>query len=219
MKMNEYSFPARRCSLVATVLAAVLLALLCTGGAAVYAQAPTDQQAPAETPTVSAADTSFSDIPAGDPGDFLRVVSVPANVQIPDFYQQVINVSGMYIFTMPDGTIYKRIYGALDDVYGWYEPVGHDNLVLKGSLPVDTAEDARMYYAALSQAELDAMERQDYSGILPPEEAVTAVDEVRGVTLSDLTYYFVGGAVALCLAITVGALIARSRHRDDEWYG
>ena len=218
MKMNGYSSRTQRSALSLLLVIAALMTLLCSGGPAVYAQAPVDQAA-VSSADISSSDISGSDLPTGDPGDFTRVISVPVNVQIPDFYQQVINVSGMYIFTMPDGKIYKRIYGALDDVYGWYEPVGPDNIVYRGSEPVDVAADSRMYYAALSQAELDAMERQDYAGILPPEDGVTIVDEVRGVTLSDLTYYLVGGAVALCLLITVGALIARSRHREDEWYG
>ena len=218
MKMNGYSF--RRGHRVPALLltAATLLTILCGGGSVAYAQAPVDQTA-VSSADISSSDLSSSDVPTGDPGDFTRVVSVPANIHIPDFYQQVINVSGMYIFTMPDGKIYKRIYGALDDVYGWYEPVGADNIVYRGSEPVDISADSRMYYAALSQAELDAMERQDYAGILPPEDAVTAVDEVQGVTLSDLTYYFVGGAVALCLLITVGALVLRSGKRPDEWNG
>ncbi|MBE6759940.1 MAG: hypothetical protein E7554_07615 [Ruminococcaceae bacterium] len=212
MKMNGYSFTPRRI-LVRLAAAVLMLALFCAGGTVAYAETPT-VHAP-----VSSVDISSSDILSGEPADFTRVVSVPVNINIPDFYQQVINVSGMYIFTMPDGQIHKRIYGAIDDVYGWYEPHGPDNIVFAGSEPIDTAADARMYYDALSRAELDAMERQDYAGILPPEEAVTVVEEVRGVTLSDLTYYFVGGAVTLCLIITVGALIVRSRSRTDEWYG
>ncbi len=207
--MNRYSFVGRsRCTALLLVIT-MLLALCGFGGTVAFAQVPLDQSA----------DITPSDVQTGSPGEFERVVSVPVNVQIPDFYQQVVNVSGMYIFTMPDGTIYKRIYGALDDVYAWYEPVGPDNIVYSGSLPVDTAEDARIYYNALSRAELDAMERQDYAGILPPEDGVTVVDEVQGVTLSDLTYYFVGGAVALCLLITVGALIVRSRRNAEQWYG
>ena len=213
MTMNGYSFFARCRAIALLLITAALLPLLSSDGLVAYAQAPTDQSA------VSSADISGSDASQGVPAEFTRVMSVPANVQIPDFYNQVVNVSGMYIFTMPDGAIYKRIYGAVDDVYGWYEPVGPDNIVYEGSLPVDTAADAKMYYDALSQAELDAMERQDYAGILPPEEAVTVVDRVQGMTLSDMTYYFVGGTVGLCLIITVGALIARSRHGDDEWYG
>lgn len=150
-------------------------------------------------------------------GQFLRVVAVPANVDIPDFYQQVINVSGMYIFTMPNGTIHKRIYGALDDVYGWYEPVGQDNIVPAGSIPIDTAKDAEMYYAAVSKAELEAMDRQDFAGILPPEDSVTEVDKLNGVPVDDLVFYCASGVVALCLLITVGALIARAvARRKDE---
>jgi len=212
MKMNGYSSVRRRLSvrLAAAVLTA---ALFCMGGTSVYAQTPF-----VHTP-LSSADISASDVLPGEPAEFTRVVSVPVNIHIPDFYQQVVNVSGMYIFTMPDGQIHKRIYGAIDDVYGWYEPYGPDNIVFVGSELIDTAADAKLYYDALSQAELDAMERQDYAGILPPEESVTVVDEVRGVTLSDLAYFLVGGAVVLCLAITIGALVARSRSRTDEWYG
>ena len=153
------------------------------------------------------------------PADFVRVTAVPANVDIPDFYQQVVNVSGMYIFTLPDGTIYKRIYGAVNDVYGWYEPEGQDNIVYVDSQPIDTVQDAQIYYAAVSKAEMQAMERQDYPGLFPPEEGVTHVSEVNGIPVEELTFYCVAGVVGLCLIITVAALSARSsQHRSKSRY-
>ena len=80
MKMNGYSFTPRR--IFARLAAAVLmLALFCTGGTVAYAETPT-----VHTP-VSSADISSSDVLSGDPADFTRVVSVPVNINIPDFYQ------------------------------------------------------------------------------------------------------------------------------------
>lgn len=167
--------------------------------------------------SVSSADTvSGSDESGREPAYFTRVASVPANVHIPEFYQQVVNVSGMYIFTMPDGTVHKRIYGALDDNFGWYLPEGPDNTVYTDSLPINTADDSKMYYDAVNQAELESLERQEFAGILPPEEFVTEVDQVKGVPVDDLIFYCVAGAVLLCLLITVGATAIRSSARRKE---
>jgi len=213
MQMNRYSSrrPAFSRRTAAALLAFVLAAVIFAGHPYIaYAEAAEPENMPSSSDAPPA-----PDLPEGTPADFTRVVSVPVNVYIPDFYQQVVNVSGMYIFTMPDGTICKRIYGAINEEFGWYEPVGRDNIVYVGSPMIDPAEDMRMYYEALSQAELDAMERQDYSGILPPDSHVTEVEEVQGVSVMDLTFYCVGGAVLLCLIITIGASVLRSREPSD----
>ena len=209
--MNRYALRFGRTLRRALALLLVLTVFAAGCTAAAHAEGAQPQE---PDNTASSSDTAAPpETPSGIPADFARVVSVPANVNIPDFYQQVVNVSGMYIFTMPDGTIYKRLYGAVDDVYGWYEPHGQDNIVYVGAVSIDTAEDARMYYEALSRAELEAMERQEYTGILPPDAPVTEVEEVQGVSVMDLTFYCVGGAVLLCLIITLTATSVRSREQ------
>lgn len=204
-KLNRSAAPAAR--LAAAVLCALMLcaALWCAPTA--YAQTEG---------VISPTEVPVEPVPEGSPADFVRVAAVPANVDIPDFYQQVVNVSGMYIFTMPDGTIHKRIYGALNDVYGWYEPVGQDNIVYEGSQPIDTTQDAIMYYAALSEAERESMARQDFFGLFAPEEGVTQVEQVQGIPMSELTFYCVAGVVGLCFIITVAALFSRSRSRSGR---
>lgn len=217
--MNRYaSFFTRaaRGALAAAVAAALTVGILCTDAPTVYAEG--------EKPAVSHSSVSSTDMVSGsddaaqEAAYFTRVASVPANVHIPDFYQKVVNVSGMYIFTMPDGTVHKRIYGALDDEFGWYVPAGPDNVVYADARPVDTADDSKMYYDAVNQADLEALERQEFAGIIPPDEFVTELDEVRGIAMDDLIYYCVAGVVMLCLLITIGATAMRSasRRKDDD---
>ncbi len=202
---------SRRCAAMLLCAAAVFSALMLY---APEALAGADATAP-----VSATEVPVEPEQETTSGEFNRVAAVPANIIVPDFYQEVINVSGMYIFTMPDGTVYKRIYGALDGIYGWYEPVGLDNRVPVNSPAIDTTEDALMYYAAVSEAEKEAMARQEYSGILPPDEAVTQVEELNGVAVSDVVFYCIAGAVALCLVITVFALSKRRAQEAEEYTG
>jgi len=214
MEINKYAHaPAVR-----RWAAALCLAILCTfwgwRAPAVYAQ--TADEDPPEVVSSSEIPEQTDPEEPGIPADFTRVAAVPANVDIPDFYQQVINVSGMYIFTLPDGTIHKRIYGAVDDVYGWYEPKGQDNIVYVGSPLIDTNEDALMYYAAVSKADREAMPRQDFSGLLPPEDGVTAVDQVQGVPVSELIFYCIAGVVGLCLVISIGALAVQLSGRSQK---
>lgn|GEM_PF-2004419 len=220
MKMNRYAeFFTRPARLLSAAIIAFALLL---GAAAVSAPGVFAEGQTPEIPqnTVSSADgVILEDEPDAQPAYFTRVASVPANVYIPEFYQQVVNVSGMYIFTMPDGTVYKRIYGGIDDVFGWYEPRGIDNIVYENAQPIDTADDSRMYYDAVDRAELEAMERQDFSGILPPEQGVTQVEEFRGIPVGDLTFYCVAGAVLLCLAITIGATAIRANARKNDPWG
>ena len=213
MKMNRYTHcPARR-RRVSVLCALMLAVLLAVCAPAAHADADRENVvSPGEVPVVPSA----SDVV---PGEFVRVKAVPANIDIPEFYQEVINVSGMYIFTMPDGTVHKRIYGALDDVFGWYIPVGLDNVVPPGSEPINTTKDSLLYYEAVSEAEREAMYRQDYSGIIPPDEAVTHVDELNGVDMEDITFYCVAGVVLLCLIITIGAMAARNRKPEQDEYG
>jgi len=217
--MNKYASFFMRAAKAASVaaVALVLISGIVKGAApATYAETA--------TPNVSHSSVSSSDIVSGSDGSerqpayFTRVASVPANVHIPDFYQQVVNVSGMYIFTMPDGTVHKRIYGALDDNFGWYVPEGPDNVVYTDSQPVNTADDSKMYYDAVNQAELESLERQEFAGILPPDEFVTEVEQVNGLPVDDLIFYCVAGVVLLCLLITIGATAIRSSARRRDKY-
>lgn len=197
--------------LAVLIVPVVLVAAVCTG---MPAFAETDDTSavvsPTETPVVP---DPYEPLPEGESGDFVRVAAVPANVYIPEFYQQVVNVSGMYIFTLPDGTVHKRLYGALNDKYGWYEPVGQDNIVYEGSLPISVADDAALYYSAVDQAELNAMDRQEYAGILPPEENTVQVEQLNGVPIGDITFYCVAGVVALCILIILCAAVSRGSNR------
>lgn len=214
--MNRYTTRSGGflCRWTAALLALLAAATLFSAAVSAEGQQPAGSDNAASSSDVS----SGSDLPGRIPADFKRVASVPVNVTVPDFYQQVVNVSGMYIFTMPDGTIYKRIYGAVGNTYGWYEPVGPDNTVYIDSPLIDIFEDSRMYYEAVGNAELEAMERQEYAGILPPDAPVTEVEELQGVSVMDLTFYCVGGAVLLCLIITLTASSARSREQRNKSY-
>lgn len=146
--------------------------------------------------------------------DFTRVSMVPANVEIPYFYQEVVNISGMYIFTTPDGVVHKRIYGALNDVYGWYVPVGAKNLIYGDAKPVDTADDVVFYENALLEAEMSSSTtKRDYTGLLPPEQGSTGVTELNGIPIIELCFYCAGGVAALCLLISICASGVRRRRR------
>lgn len=216
--MNSYAYYAglfRRAVMAAAAAAAALVLLL---GAAAVSAAPVYAQG--ENAAVSHSSVSGGDAVSSGDGSgrplayFTRVASVPANVHIPEFYQRVVNVSGMYIFTMPDGTVHKRIYGAIGDEFGWYIPEGPDNIVYADCRPIDSAEDSKMYYDAVNQADLEALERQEFAGILPPDQFVTEVEQFRGVSMDDLVYYCIAGVVLLCLLITVGATLSRRKNRD-----
>lgn len=165
--------------------------------------------------TVSFSDASDSDIPPEDIGNFERVSMVPMNVEIPEFYREVVNVSGMYIFTLNDGTVYKRIYGSLDGVYGWYEPVGPRNYVLKDSMPINTDNDIRLYKSS-EAANPHVIPSQDYSGILRPDESVTNVVAVFGVPMASLFFYGGIGALLLCLVILIASRIADRRKHAKQ---
>ena len=178
----------------------VLLCALLLGSRAAYAQ-----EAPIiPVPVVSGADVSGADIPEVDP-HFQRVSMIPLNVDIPYFYQEVANVSGMYIFTMPDGRVYKRIYGALDGEFGWYEPQGYDYKVVPGSPPVDTRKDTEMYEDALEAAGITKEYTSDYYGILPPEQGTVSVTALFGRPAM-LIYVFCGIVTAvLCFIILISS--------------
>ena len=163
-------------------------------------------------PDVSGSDVSGADLPAAevDP-HFQRVSMIPLNVDIPDFYQEVANISGMYIFTMPDGTVKKRIYGALDGEYGWYEPTGFDYKVPPGTPKIDTDEDTEMYYDALEAAGIVAEYTSDYYGILPPEQGTVSVNALFGRPAM-LIYVFCGiVTVVMCVIILISSRFGRKR--------
>lgn len=174
-----------------------------------------------DAPPVSAGDVSGGDVAPdapqiADEADFTRVVEVPANVEIPSFYQAVTNVSGMYIFTLPDGRIFKRIYGAIDGRYGWYEPVGTQNIIYADAQPIDIAADKALYTGALDEAELSNMERQEFGGLIPPEDGVTQVEQVRGISVELLSAWCSVGAAGICLLISFGARIRHSVRRSRK---
>lgn len=163
---------------------------------------------------------SHTDISSTDISDehFQRVSMIPLNVDIPYFYQEVANISGMYIFTLPDNTVYKRIYGALDDVYGWYEPQGFDNKVLPGSPLIDTDEDIILYEEALEAAGIVKQYTSDYYGILPPEQGTSAVNALFGKPAT-LIYIICGAVTAfLCIVILISSSTKSSgtKNKDDR---
>ena len=201
MRPAQSSF---RITAAAAAFFAVLLAL-CLAAPSAYAQ-----DIPIISgPEVSGADVSGADVLEEVDPHFQRVSMIPLNVDIPDFYQEVANISGMYIFTMPDGKVYKRIYGALDGDYGWYEPQGYDYKVAPGSPKIDTEEDTEMYMDALEAAGIVPEYTSDYYGILPPEQGTVSVNALFGRPAM-LIYIFCGIVTAvLCVMILISSRIGK----------
>ena len=186
-------------------IAALWLALILIFGSltAVYAAPVSDADA-SPTDVGTSEEVSYTD------AHFQRVRMVPINVEIPDFYNEASNISGMFFFTLPDGSVKKRIYGALDGVYGWYEPQGIENKVLPGSPLIDTDEDIEMYTRALEDAGIEQLQTSDYFGILPPETGVTAV---YALFRKPAQLIFIGCAVIaalLCLLIRLASRISKA---------
>lgn len=198
------SFATVRSAAAFTVISALICALICISVPPVSAMA---------APVTSATDISGSDVGVsgsdaafGQPDPhFQRVSMIPLNVDIPYFYQEVANISGMYIFTMPDGTVYKRIYGSLDGEFGWYEPKGYDYKVEPGFPIIDTDKDVEMYEDALEAAGITKEYTSDYYGILPPEQGTVSVTALFGRPAM-LIYIFCGIVTAvLCLIILISS--------------
>lgn len=177
------------------------------GGLAEEEEEQSAPSIPSATDAISGSDMEY----------FERVALVPVNVDVPEFYKQVKNVAGMYIFTMPDGTVHKRIYGAHSGEFGWYIPVGVKNIVPMDAEPVDIWEDIEMYNKAMEEYTLEqAGKQQGFSGILPPEDKTSGVTAVFGY---DVTRIVIIAAVAvslLCLAILISSAVSRKRGRRDE---
>lgn len=203
------------------VMAELCLAVLLIFGSATAAYAShvantaaasqTDVSA-ADAATVSYADTevSYSD------AHFRRVRMVPINVEIPDFYNETSNISGMFFFTLPDGSVEKRIYGALDGVYGWYEPQGIENKVLPGSPLIDTDEDIEMYTRALEDAGIEQLQTSDYFGILPPDEGKTEVNAILGRPAMLIYIMSAVTAAVLCLIILIVSRATGSKEQNND---
>lgn len=190
-------------------IAALWLALILIFGSmtAVYAAPVSDADA-SPTDAGTSEEVSYTD------AHFQRVRMVPINVEIPDFYNEASNISGMFFFTLPDGSVKKRIYGALDGVYGWYEPQGIENRVPPGSPLIDTNDDVEMYQEALENAGIVPEETRDYFGILPPETGVTAV---YALFRKPAQLIFIGCAVIaalLCLLILVASRIIKAKENN-----
>ena len=187
-----------------------LLALVAAMVAALLA-APVSATQPSTDKPADTADAASSDSDAPPQiAEFTRVLMVPLGVDIPYFYQEVTNISGMYIFTLPDGTVYKRIYGAIDDVYGWYVPEGPDNIIYTNSKMIDTADDIILYEDALKNVtptdilpEREGVDMQTYSGILPPEIGKLSIGQLFGVPLVALSLYCAAGVAVLCIIILI----------------
>lgn len=193
---------------VRAVTAELCLAVLLIFGlfTAAYAS-PAANAAAASQTDVSAADAaevSYTDAEVSySDAHFQRVRMVPINVEIPDFYNEASNISGMYFFTLPDGSVKKRIYGALDGVYGWYEPQGIENRVLPDSPLIDTDEDIEMYSRALEDAGIEQLPTSDYFGILPPDEGKTEVNAILGRPAMLIYIMSAVTAAVLCLIILI----------------
>ncbi len=149
--------------------------------------------------TVTPSDASYFD----------RIAVIPIDVEIPYFYQQVLNIAGMYIFTTPDGMVHKRIYGALNDVYGWYIPVGPEHIVSVDAQPIDVADDIVMYEEAMAAYRLENPEEHPFTGILPPEDGTYRITDLFGYSVSDLVKYSLLSAGGLCLFILFGFTLKR----------
>jgi len=171
---------------------------------AAYAESLPPEDAAQEETVTSSAD-------AAGLAEFERVVMVPMNVEIPSFYDEVANIAGMYIFTMPDGTVQKRIYGALDGEYGWYVPEGADNRIYVGAKPIDVRDDIDMYYKAYKDAGIDISGSGSYSGLLPPEKPVESLATVFGYPLEYVILGCISTAGLFCIIILLCATPYRRR--------
>lgn len=159
-------------------------------------------------PAVSPTD----EVSESDAEYFERVALVPVNIDVPDFYKQVKNVAGMYIFTMPDGTVHKRIYGALHGEFGWYIPVGPKNVVPINAEPVNTWDDIELYTEAMEKYNLEQTgKQQSFSGLLPPEDKTSGVTAVFGYDVTRITVISAVAVSVLCIAILIGSAIGKKR--------
>ncbi len=176
---------------------------------------PMRAMAAPETAEQDGAVATSTDVVSGGDGQFVtnpnfhRVSMVPLNVEIPYFYSEVVTISGMYIFTMPDGVVYKRIYGSLDGKFGWYEPKGVSNDVPDGSPLIDTEDDVEMYETALRLAGVKNEDEQSYYGLLPPENGSPSLASVFGWSPSFVYVVCAMAAAALCLIILISSKAAK----------
>lgn len=205
----------RRTAALLAAMCLLLLTLCLPGGAGAAAHATDldamlDAQLEEQYGEKEPQPTSESDIEAAD---FERVPMVPFNVEIPSFYKEVGNIAGMYVFTLPDGTVCKRIYGAVGGEFGWYVPEGTNNIVPVGAEPIDVEDDIEMYNDACAAAGIDPDVGQDFSGLLPPETTVTRITEVFGWPLMQVILVCVCAVAGMCIIILIGNNIA-SKHRD-----
>ena len=153
-------------------------------------------------------------VSSSDAGYFDRVSVVPMNVEVPEFYQQVTTVAGMYIFTTPDGVIHKRIYGSLNGVFGWYVPEGTANEVPIDAQQIDIQEDIRAYNEAVEAAG-KVTESSSYIGILPPEHGTYGMKTVFGMPIGTILFCSFAAVLVLCLAIVItqGARSAKRKRQ------
>lgn len=162
----------------------------------------------------SAAVVTPTDIdPARPVANFTASEGVPSNVEIPEFYMEVGNAMSLYVFMTADGTIYKRIYGDVDGIYGWYEAFGSSNTVYADVPMVDIAKDREIYYASPWKSSDDLSLTQEYAGILPPEEGVAVLDTFLGVSTRTFAFTAVGVVFILCIFILSSASSSSGRRR------
>jgi len=183
-----------------------LLTAFCAGHGTVFTAYATATSASQSDIVVSSADAAYFD----------RIAVIPIDVEVPEFYQKVLNVAGMYIFSMPDGTIHKRIYGALNGVYGWYIPVGTENIVPLNSSPIDIHEDIAIYEEAMILYEAEQGGNQPYYGILPPETGSFDLPEVFGIASADIFKYSLITAAVLCLLILAGYAVRINKRKRQN---
>ncbi len=166
----------------------------------VYAAEPNAEQSSFTEATAAEAVISSS-----DSAYFDRVSVIPMNVEIPEFYQQVTTIAGMYIFTTPDGSIYKRIYGSLNGQFGWYIPEGAANVVPADAMPVNINDDIKLYQDAV-KAYASVTQASSYVGILPPEHGTYGMRTVFGSPIEKLLF----GSVVLVLLLCFFIIVLRS---------
>ncbi|MBQ6796628.1 MAG: hypothetical protein IJP10_01310 [Clostridia bacterium] len=155
---------------------------------------------------VSAAAVTPTDVDPSRPvANFTVCEGVPSNVEIPEFYMEVGNAMSLYVFMTADGKVYKRIYGDVDGIYGWYEAVGSSNTVYADTPMVDINKDREIYYASPWKASDALPLTQNYAGILPPEEGVSALDTFLGVPVRTFALVSVGIVFILCIFILSSA--------------
>lgn len=161
----------------------------------------------------SASDVSASDVTASDiygTGKFVPAEYLPSFASVPYFYTKVENLNNLYMFVDVFGNAYKRRYGSIDGVYGWYEATGPLNEVADHSFPVNVQKDESLLSLYNTEVITDT---DSYIGILPPEENVSKVSTIFGVEITEFLIWALTAVFVFCALIIIAAICRRGQRK------